>query len=77
MKENGGMKEEPNLPHSPVLICYCPASSPFRVLRHQREEHREEGDPGDRHENIPRRAEVTHRGPPGVRGFDCSLAALR
>lgn len=34
------------------------------ALRHQREQHDEEDETGDRHDKISQRGEVAHRGPP-------------
>jgi hypothetical protein len=59
-----GVRDEP---HSSLFNRRCPASaaSPISCSRYERGQHHEEGDPGQRYENVSRRTQVTHRGPPG------------
>lgn len=44
--------------------------------RHERGQHHEEGDPGERNENVSRRTEVTHHDPPGGVGWCISTRAM-
>jgi hypothetical protein len=57
------MKNEEWEFHSSFFIVL--PSSPIARSGYQREQHREEGDPGEQNQDISRRGGVSHRGPPG------------
>jgi hypothetical protein len=61
-----------NVPRSSFLTAEFSLPDFGRVAdscsRYERGQHHEEGDPGERNENVSRRIEVTHHDPPGAVG---------
>lgn len=72
--------EERDRPRSSFLGSDCALPNVGRVAdscsRHERGQHHEEGDPGERNEKISRRIEVTHHEPPGGVGWCISTRAM-